>query len=456
MTLLVVGLSHRTAPIPLLERAVVGTEELTKALHDLIGGEHVGAAMMLSTCNRVEVYADVDRFHGGVADVSAVLARQAGVEIAALADHLYVRYEDAAVEHLFAVAAGLDSMVLGEAQILGQLRTGYQLAVEADAVGRSLHEAIQWALRVGKRVRTDTGLDRAGASLVSVSLAEAEQAIGPLPGCSALVIGAGAMGALAATTLHRSGVGRVVVANRSPDGARRLAAAVDGTAAGLGDLPRLVAEADVVVACTGSTSVLLDQELVRGAVASRPDRPLVVLDLALPRDADASIADLPGVAYVDLAVLGERLNGSTRAGDVAAAQQIVATEVADYLAAQRAWQVAPTVAALRSRAAEVVDAELIRLNQRLPGLDLVVRAELARSVRRAVNTLLHTPTVRVKQLAGGPGGDVYAKALRELFGLDPAAPQSVATPSGLVAEELPYGPADAGGSGAGRDVEGDE
>src|SRR5262249_24972170 len=205
--------------------------DLPKALHELLASSHIGEAVVVSTCNRVEVYADVERFHGGLSDASAMLARHAGVELPDLAEHLYVHYEDAAVEHLFTVAAGLAAMVLGESQILGQLRAGYQLATVEDAVARALHEVFQRAMRVGKRVRTDTGIDRAGASLMSIGLVEAERTLGPLAGRSALVVGAGSMGALAAATLRRAGVQRLAVANRTLGNAERLAGTVDGPAA---------------------------------------------------------------------------------------------------------------------------------------------------------------------------------------------------------------------------------
>jgi glutamyl-tRNA reductase len=313
------------------------------------------------------------------------------------------------------------------------------MATDEDAVGRALHEVFQRALRVGKRVRTETGIDRAGASLVSIGLAESERTLGSLAGRSALVVGAGSMGALAAATLRRNGVDRIVVANRTLDNARRLAASVDGGAATLDNLGELVADADLVVAATGAAGIVIGYGAVEQAARARAGRPLVVLDLGLPRDADPSVAGLPGVTYVDIAVLGERLVGSERAADVAAARTIVTDEVTAQLAALRAVEVAPTVTALRTRAAEVVAAELARLDQRLPGLDGRVRAELGRAVRRAVNTLLHAPTVRVKQLAEAPGGDVYAAALRELFELDPAAPQAVVTPTAALPDRYEDG-----------------
>ncbi|HEY2207592.1 MAG TPA: glutamyl-tRNA reductase [Pseudonocardia sp.] len=438
MSVLVIGLSHRSAPVEVLERASVSGADVPKLLDELTKTGGVGEAVVLSTCNRVEIYAVVETFHGGLADVSGVLARHAGMEVGALSSYLYVHYAASAVEHLFAVAAGLDSMVIGESQILGQLRTAYGVATDAGTAGRVVHELAQQALRVGKRSHAETGIDAAGASVVSEGLADADAALGGLVGRRALVVGAGAMGALAAAHLRRAEVGSVVVANRTRERADRLAASVaeegvPARAVDLDQLPGELALADVVVTCTGAVGVVLTSAAVAEAVGHRDERPLVVCDLGLPRDVDHAVAELPGVTVIDLATLNERLGRSAegeRGGSVGhivqAARQIVADELALYLSAQRSAEVTPTVTALRRRAAEVVDAELLRMTGRLPDLEPEVRDELAHTVRRVVDKLLHMPTVRVKQLAEAPGGDTYAEALRELFGLDPQAPAAVA------------------------------
>ena len=428
MSLLAVGVSHQTAPVALLEQFAMGADDTVKALHELVGSDHVSEAIVLATCNRVEVFAEVDRFHGGVTDVSRVLARQAGATVEELSPYVTVHYEDQAVAHLFTVAAGLDSMVVGETQVLGQLRNAYALAREQGTVGRAMHPVAQRALRVGKRVHSETGIDKAGASLVSVSLDRAEERIGSLAGRPVLVVGAGSMGALAATTLARRGAA-VTVSSRTPAHAQRLATSVEGRAADLADLPAEIAAADVLVTCTGARGIVIGTEVVAGAMrsrigAARPDRPLVVIDLALPRDVDPGVAALPGVHVVDLALLqGERgADGHAHASpvaadDVAAAHALIEAETALLRAERQAAAVAPTVSALRSQAAEVVDAELLRLSARLPDLDARARAEVSRTVRRVVDKLLHEPTVRVKELASAPGGVDYADALRALFGL---------------------------------------
>lgn len=423
MSVLVVGVSHRTAPVPLLEKVTIGLHDSGAVAQRLTDGS-VAEAVVLATCNRVEIYADTDAFHAGVDAVSDLLARSSGVPLSTLTDHLYVHWEGQAVTHLFQVACGLDSMVIGESQILGQLRRAY--AASRAGAGRTLHELFQSALRVGKRVHAETGIDEAGRSLVSVGLERAVTAVGPLEGRDVLVIGAGSMGALAGSTLRRAGVASITVANRTAANARRLATSLEGVGIGLEDLESALVKADVVVSSTGATGVVVPLELVSRAVHDRGGRPVAFLDLALPRDIDPAVRDLPGVTLVDLETLQSVLAATEAGAEVEAARSIVMAEVGGFLAWQRASRVAPTVAALRSRAAQVAEAELARLDARLPELDEHTRAELAATVRRVVGTLLHTPTVRVKELAEAPAAGSYAEALRELFGLDRAAPAAVA------------------------------
>ena len=424
MTLLVVGLSHHSAPVTVLEQASVPTTQISKVIDELHRGESISEVMLLSTCNRVEVYADVARFHPAVVHISSVLARTAGMDLNSLGDNLYVHFDEAAAEHLLRVAAGLDSMVVGESQILGQLRTAYASGIEAATVGKVLHEAGQTALRVGKRVHSETGIDRAGASVMSVALQHAAELLGGgLVGKRFVIVGAGSMGALAAATLqrlHGDAPVDATVLNRSPERAERVASSIGIRAGTLAELAAEIARADVLISSTGASGAVVEAT----DLAARDGRPLVVLDLALPRDVDPAVALLPDVHYVDLEVL--RSSGAMVSDDeIDAADQIVTAELAAYLANQQVLAVAPTVTALRARAAQVVDAEVLRLDSRLPGLDPAIRAELAHAVRRAVDKVLHAPTVRVKELAATPGGNSYSEALRQLFDLDPARPGSV-------------------------------
>jgi len=438
VSVLVVGLSHRSAPVDLLERVALSTEGVTKLLADVLASDHATEALVLSTCNRVEVYAEVDKFHGGLAQASELLARRAGVDLDELTPHLYVHYEDRAVSHLFSVACGLDSMVVGESQVLGQVRLALRTAQDAGAAGHQLGSLAQQALRVGKRARTETGIDRAGRSLVTAGLEVAGQVLGPLDGTEVLVVGAGAMSALAATVVAQGGAARVVVANRTLTRAERVAAAVGGEAVPLESLPAALASADLVVSCTGAVGHVLDTAMLTAAVAGRPDRPLVVLDLALPRDVDPAAHEVPGVTVVDLETLAGTLATSEHAADVEATREIVVEEVAAFLGWQRAVSVAPTVVALRDMADSVVRAELVRLTGRLPDLDPHARAEIEHTVTRVVDKLLHAPTVRVKQLAEEPGGQSYADALNKLFGLDPKAVEAV-TRADVASDPTPGG-----------------
>jgi len=451
MSLLVVGLSHRSAPVSVLERAALAPQLRGKLLQDAAGAEPVAEAAVLSTCNRIELYADVDRFHAGVAELSALLAQHGGAGLEELTPYLYVHYEDRAVHHLFSVACGLDSMVVGEGQILGQIKEALAVAQEQHTAGRLLNDLFQQGLRVGKRAHSETGIDRAGQSLVTFGLqqlAAGARTEDWLSGKRALVIGAGSMSALAATTLARAGVAELVIANRTLDRAERLARtlaesladgrraqalAMDGVSA---ELPR----ADLVVSCTGASNLVLTAEAVQSAVAVRTaagtaagtdaaaGSELALLDLAMPRDIDAAVHRFEHVRLVDIESLADAAADAPLAADVDAVRAIVGEEVAAFGAAQRAATITPTVVALRSMAAEVVAAELARLDGRLHGLDDKQRAEITQTVRRVVDKLLHAPTVRVKQLAGEPGGAGYADALRELFDLDPQTVAAVSDP----------------------------
>ncbi len=491
MSVLVVGLSHKSASLATLERTMVTGDALGKLLGDVFHAENVAGAFVISTCNRTEIYADVDKFHGGVAAICELLARHSGIPLGSLTPHLYVHYEDRAVQHLLAVACGLDSMVIGESQILGQVRQALQVARGQGTLGRALSDLGIHALRTGKRAHAETGIDQAGASLVSVGLAMAAGCLrdvragvrpatvrpatvrpatvppatvrpasglpgssapaaapaasgsraaagepaaagpGPLLDLSVLVVGAGSMSSLAVATAARMGAARIVVANRSHHHAQRLAATVSGAAAEFSRLPAEIAVADLVVSCTGAPGFVISAECVRDALSARaPARPLVLLDLALPRDVDADAGRLPGVSVLGL----EELQNAGPAGRPAAAAhdehvadvwRIVAEEFAAQASADRAARVVPTVVALRAKAAGVVDAELARLAGRLDDLDVRSHSEIAQSMRRVADKLLHAPTVRVKELAGSPGADSYEAALRVLFDLDPSAVQAV-------------------------------
>jgi glutamyl-tRNA reductase len=442
MSVLIVGLSHRSAPVATLERAAVSGDALSKLLRDTFEAEPVTGAFVVSTCNRVEVYAEVSKFHAGLSAISDLLARHSGIPLPELTQHLYVRYEDRAVQHLLTVAAGLDSMVVGESQILGQVRQAIALAREQGTLSRALDGLGTLALHTAKRAHAETGIDRAGANLVSVGvglaaarLKDAPDPVRPLAGLNVLVVGAGSMSALAVATAERFGAARIAVTNRTAERARRLAASVSGSTAGFGDLPAALAVADLVISCTGAAGLVITAEMTAHALRLRADgaagqagtRPLVLLDLALPHDVDRGADGLPGVSVLGLDSLEAAglAVAVTQADDVAAVRAIVAEELAARISARHAARVSPTVIALRAKAAEVVEAELDRLTGKLGPLDERAKAEISRAMQRVVGKLLHAPTVRVKELAGSPGGDSYEAALRVLFDLDQDAIDSV-------------------------------
>jgi len=454
VTLLVVGLSHKSAPVGTLERAALAGDDLDKLRRDVFGAQHVGGAFIVSTCNRVEIYAGVDKFHGALSAISDLLARHSGIALTDLTQHLYVHYEDRAVQHLLDVTCGLDSMVVGESQILGQVRQALGVARAQETLGRELAGLGALALRTGKRAHAETGIDRAGANLVSVGIGLAAARLpgdrwpagdAPLGGRRVLVVGAGSMSALAASTASRMGAAAIVVANRTPGNAERLAAALGGIPAGLDELPGAMQAADLVISCTGATGVVITEATLARVMARRGGAPLVLLDLALPRDVEPGAAALAGISLIDLDAIGAAAGpgpgtvgqAGVTSQDVAAVRVIVAEEFAAWASAARAASVTPTVVALRAKAAQVVDAELARLSGRLSGLDDRALGEISHTVRRVVDKLLHAPTVRMKELASGPGGDGYAAALRVLFDLDPKAIEAVTRADVDVEREAP-------------------
>jgi glutamyl-tRNA reductase len=433
VSVLVVGLSHKSAPVETLERAAVSGDTLGKLLRDIAHLPDTAETFVISTCNRVEVYAEVGRFHGGVNGICELLARHSGIPAGELTASLYVHYEDRAVQHLLAVASGLDSMVVGEDQILGQVRAALKAASDYGTLGRSLRDLGRIALRTGKRARAETGIDRLGISLVSVGVELAASRLGPtgadlLTGRDVLVVGAGAMSGLAVAIAARAGAARIAVANRTRSRAERLAAGAGGVVADFADLPAAIAGAGLVISCTGAAGAVITGQMVRTALDERPaGAPLVLLDLAMPRDVDPAVADLPDVSVIGLDELRGTGEAAVGAAEVAAVRAIVEEEFAAYGSAVRAAQVTPTVVALRAKAATVVDAELERLGGRLSehGVSGHALEEIAQTVRRVVDKLLHAPTVRVKELASSPGGEEYEAALRVLFDLDPRAVEAV-------------------------------
>ncbi len=422
MSILVVGVSHRTADVDLLERLALTPDQVEKLVVAVHGTDHVREATALATCNRVEIYTEVDRFHGSVEDITRALCDLAGESVDDVVPHLYVHYDDGAISHLFHVSAGLDSMVVGEGQILSQARESLRLGQDLATVGPSLNTAFQQALRVAKRAHTETDIDRAAPSLVSVMLQRASDWLGGLAQRRVVVVGAGAMAALTVSRLSRAEVADLVVINRTPAKAERLADQHSVRHAPLSRLATEVAQADLVVSCTGAVGPVVTLDMF----TSRGDGPRAVVDLALPHDVDPAVAGLDQMMLLGLRELAAELSEHDEAlADVIAVRRIVAEEIRAFLDARRLASVTPTVVALRSMATEVVAGELARLSGRLPGLDPALRREVEVALRRVAHKLVHQPTVRVKELASTSDAVSYAEALAGLFALDPQAVEAV-------------------------------
>ncbi|HET9873626.1 MAG TPA: glutamyl-tRNA reductase [Propionibacteriaceae bacterium] len=420
MSILAVSVSHKTTAVDVLARVAMDSPTAAKLADALLASEHVDEAVVLSTCNRTELYTSVSRFHGGLDDVTQTLSDFTGSSVAELQHMCAVYFDEGAVAHTFAVAAGLDSMVIGESQILGQVKSALTSSQVHGTVGTLLNSLFQQAIRVGKRVQSETTVGSAGRSLVTAAYDLLARQSGPLQGRRMLVVGAGSMAGLAARTAAAEGA-EVTCTNRTFERARRLADSIGGRAVPLSELDAALRRADLVVTCTGAKDIFLGAD----RLADTPVRGVV--DLALPADVADDVMDL-GVTLVNLDRLMNDQVDSATAAEIEVARELVRKEVQDFLGLRRAAQVAPTVVALRTMASDVVSAEMARLDSRLPRLAAAERDEVYRTVRRVVDKLLHQPTVRVQELAADTETVDYAAALRELFALDPHAVAAVMSP----------------------------
>lgn len=414
MSVVVIGLNHRTVPIELLERFAVPADALGKALNDLCLRSNIAEAVVLSTCNRTEVYAVADRFHPAYGDIRDFLCDLAQLAPEDLTEHLYSDHDHGAIQHLFSVAAGLESTVLGESEILGQVRTAWERAQAEGASRSSLNLLFRHAVEVGKRARTETGIGRSTASVSHAAVEMARDRLGTLAGRTVLVVGAGEMGEGIVVALAAAGAGEVLVANRTLSRAEELANRVGGSAISLDAVASALPLADVVLTSTGA-GLLVTEE----TVPTRHGRPLMVIDIAVPRDVAAGVGLLPDVTLLDLDDLREwaARGRAERQGEVASVQGIIADEVRRFTDVVEARQVAPLISQLHDYAEQVRLGEMQRFAGRLDGLDDRQRAAVEAMMRGLVAKLLHAPSVRLKDDAGTPRGERNASALRDLYDL---------------------------------------
>ncbi len=419
MSVVIVGLNHRTVPLPVLERMTVTSSRLPKALHDLRGRRHLAEAVLLSTCARTEIYVEADKFHGAIQSVRDFLAEQSFTAPEEFGDHLYDFYEDAAAQHLFRVASGLDSAVLGEGEILGQVGRAAETARAEGTCGPVLSSLFRHAVLVGKRARSETAISRGVTSVSQAAVALAERTVGSLSGREVLVLGAGDTGEGMAQALKENGGADVRVANRTARKAAEVAHRVGGTPVAVGDLGQHLVEVDVLLTSTSSEEIVLTADDVAAVMGERAGRPLLVVDVAVPRDVDPAAAGLDGVTLLDMSDITAfaRLGRDARAGEVLSVEAIVQDEVGRYRAATASREVAPLVASLHDRAEAVRVAELDRFRTRLAALDEKDRAAVDALTRGIVAKLLHDPTVGLKDNAGTAQGDRLSDAVRTLFDL---------------------------------------
>ncbi len=420
MSVVVIGLSHRTTPVELLERMAVPPADLAKALHTLQRSENLAEVAVLSTCNRTEVYARCTRFHPAVEEVRNFLTDLAESDPDVFADHLYTYHDDAAITHLFGVAAGLDSMIVGEGEILGQVREAWLAAERENTVGQSLSTALRQAVEVGKRSRTETGIGRHAVSVSSAAVAVAAERLNGLEDRRVLVIGAGDVGEGMAVALSGAGVEQIVVANRTPERAEALAERIGGRAIALDDVADHIIEADLLLASTGAADLLIERGDIEAAMTRRDGRALLIVDVAVPRNVDPGVAQVFGVTLLDIDDLKAFAAQSLehRRQEIGRVREIINEELDRFRDERSAREVAPLIAALRRRAEQLRQAELERHRARLAGLDPAARETVEAVTRGLVNKLLHDPTVGVKRAAGSVRGELYADALAELFDLD--------------------------------------
>jgi len=419
VSVVVVGLNHRTVPLDLLERMTVPSSRLPKALADLASREHITEAVVLSTCNRIEVYVFAEKFHGAYQDIRNFFAEVSHVAPEEFADHLTGLYDADAARHLFSVASGLDSAVLGEHEILGQVRTAWETASAEGTVGTVLNPLFRHALEVGKRVRTETAISRNITSVSQAAVAMADQRLGGLTGRRVLVVGAGEMGEGLARALHGGGVAEILVANRTWERAVDVAARLAGTPVRLDELPGHLADIDVLLTSTGASAVILEHGDLDGVVVARDGRDLLIVDIAVPRDVDPAAGELDGVTLLDMDDLRDFAEAGIRERqrEVTAVEAIVDLELNRYVDESTARSVAPLVASLRARAETVRSGEMDRFAGKLADLDDAQRATVEALVAGIVGKMLHEPTVRMKDAAGTARGERLAEALRDLFDL---------------------------------------
>ena len=423
MFIVLVGLNHRTAPIDVREKLAFTGTALNKALCELKEMPEIEGCVILSTCNRFEIYCAVREIEQGLQSVKDYMSSQLNFLNQGSVDfeqYLYAPTCHDAISHLFRVAAGLDSMVIGESQVLGQVREAYELALNLEVTNGVINTLFRQAIAVGKRVRTETAIDRSAVSISYAAVELAKQVIGPLQGHSVLIIGAGATGELTARHLVSNGANSVMVSNRSFDRALELAREFNGQAKRFEQLDESLAEADIVISCTAACHYVLRLNQVQQAMDTRPERPLMIIDIAVPRDVDPLITQLNGVHLFDIDDLKHvvDVNFKERQLEAIKAERIVREELVDFNNWLNTLFVVPTIVALKEKADRIKKAELTRAFNRLGSISAREEKVIASLANSIVNQLLHDPIIQLKSYASDQQGHLYTELLRNLFCLE--------------------------------------
>jgi glutamyl-tRNA reductase len=417
--LLALGVSHKTAPVALRERLSLSEGRASGFLNELLTHTEIREAVTISTCNRTELYLVVGDPVEAESAALGALARQAGMRPTELLGRLYALRDIDAVRHLFEVAGGLDSMIVGEAEVQGQVKRAYELALVEGVTGPISNRLFRDALAAGKRVRTETAISRSHVSVSSVAVDLAQGTLGELTSRRVLIVGAGENGELTAQALHRRGAHTVFVANRRYDRAIGLAQRFGGTAVRFDDLPAQLAEADIVVSCTSSPHQIVGRDELALVVEQREGRPLLMIDIAVPRDIDSSVRDLQGITLYDMDDLQREVsrNVSGREAEATRARTLIEDETDRFARWLDGLDVVPTIAALHERADAIVRQVLRENEQRWTSLSDADRERVETMARAVASRLLHEPTLRLKRSAGDDSY-AYLQAVRELFAIE--------------------------------------
>lgn len=417
MSVVAVGVNQRSIPIDSFEKLTISADYVVKVLDDLTSSVDISEAVVLSTCNRTEIYVRVERFHSAFADVRNSLSRHSGLPLDDFADHLYIHADEDAARHLFAVACGIDSAVLGETEILGQVRTAFEMAKSTGTVGLELTDLFSAACTAGRKVRASTAIGRNITSVSRAAVAMATERLGSLDGRSICVLGAGEMSEGMTVALRDAGTRRIVICNRSIERATGLAERVGGEVVPLSALGDTIADIDVLLTGTGANDLMVSHEVLAGVMATRPDRRLLIVDIAVPRDVDPAAADISNVTLLDMEDLTAfaEAGKAERRGEIAAVRSLIDEEVVRFSNTAASRKIEPLVKLFRSEVEAIRTAELDR---RAGTSDPAELAEIDAATRAVLNKLLHSPMAALRETAGTSKGERLAEALQELFDLD--------------------------------------